>query len=993
MSELIIRRERGFAVPQTQAAGKTEKTEAGAQTPRPAAAGVTLSETLRQLIDEQTASRSRESGRTLRMGEAVLDEVQEKLSRMEELAREAAGGGEVDRDALQTELERLKEDVSRMMELASAGDRALFLDEEGAVDSGAMLYAVMGESTLPDWLLKGLTQGIPSAGQLLASLGLDRTASGAELLAAVSRMPLEGSVGRLAALYLGSVISGSSESGDTAAALEGLRMLLEKVAEGVPADQAVETLTGGAFTGLEDFQNQFMGGTAPGLEAFLVNLLLSGEVELPSMEAPLLGLLAGMEGASLELLMGLLPTASQSPEDLPEPADSAGPELSEAVQGPEEEVSVLEAGGVRVTGRDLSGVTFDGAAGQLTIGGGADVVLQGTGEKTVLVLTGTGTVTLQGVKAAALVVDAAGTGGAAPDAGGAARTARILTAGENILGTLELRTSVTLGGRGLLRLDGLEGRESAVLHLTGGAVEVKEGEGRVTVPVVIEGAASLAARAAAVTNAQGKPLDALDLLWRTFLPGWSSLTSLTADGRRLALAEDRVPDLLRLWMEKGERGYPGHSLVLQGRDRAGQPRTRYAYLHWYRRAGTFQELGEYPNPFTITGGEESRDWAYEEATQTLHILTDQVTAVSGGVGAGETPFSGRLALADRIGSVELALGGVSCRVAAGRAFQLGRRNDVKLLLQRGSQNRFESGAGCAGISLGEGTSLRVDAQSGSGSLGTLTASGGAGGAGIGRDSGGGRDQTSRIVICGGEITASGAGGGAGVGGGRHGAMGPVTVLGGKLTASGEAGGAGIGGGLDGPVGDITIQGGVVSAQAAWNAAAIGAGVRGESGDILITGTARIAKAQGGNPGADIGGCLFGGCGKVLITGGADTGGAKLWTKTGISLQMGEATATLPQFRLSVRTLRLEGLRLSTRETARAAALTLTADRRWVDRIQTAYRGLYSQLEGSGGVLAGPMRDAGAAGNLLRDMERSLRSAQATLTHSGGSGEDIWQLLW
>ena len=118
----------------------------------------------------------------------------------------------------------------------------------------------------------------------------------------------------------------------------------------------------------------------------------------------------------------------------------------------------------------------------------------------------------------------------------------------------------------------------------------------------------------------------------------------------------------------------------------------------------------YPNPFTVTGGEPGRDWAYDEASHTLHILTPQVTAISGGAGtdANQAPFSGRIALADSIGTMELTLGGVVCRVSSGRAFSLGRANDVTLLLQRGSSNHFESGAGCAGISLGDGTSLRID---------------------------------------------------------------------------------------------------------------------------------------------------------------------------------------------------------------------------------------------------------------------------------------------
>ena len=234
-------------------------------------------------------------------------------------------------------------------------------------------------------------------------------------------------------------------------------------------------------------------------------------------------------------------------------------------------------------------------------------------------------------------------------------------------------------------------------------------------------------------------------------------------------------------------------------------------------------------------------------------------------------------------------------------------------------------------------------------------------------------------------------------------MGPITITGGIITSTGgSGGGAGIGAALGAPVGDICIRGGAVTATAVQHAAAIGAGVQGESGDILITGSARITKAQGGNPGADIGACLFGNCGKVLISGGADIGSARLWTRSGISLQMGEDTVTLPQFRLSSRALRLRKLRISTREAAQAAMVTVDVDRRWVAQIQAAYNTLYTQLTRSGfaggpgpaGQSDDPVRDAGAAGVLLKDMGDSipLPSSQALHTHSRRSKEDVRQLL-
>ena len=41
-------------------------------------------------------------------------------------------------------------------------------------------------------------------------------------------------------------------------------------------------------------------------------------------------------------------------------------------------------------------------------------------------------------------------------------------------------------------------------------------------------------------------------------------------------------------------------------------------------------------------------------------------------------------------------------------------------------------------------------------------------------------------------------------------------------------------------------------------------IQGACGDIVITGSARVAKAQGGGPDGDIGGCLFGNCGMDAV---------------------------------------------------------------------------------------------------------------------------------
>jgi len=940
--------------------GKAEKTAGSAQNqPLRRAASDTVSETLRQLMSRvsQAENRTRESRGTLQTGEGVLAEVQDSLSRIADLVQESAGGGSPDRDALQAELEQLREALDRMISAATAGELPLFLDGDGGLEAG--------------------TQA------LLAALGLDKTASVEELLSVLADASLKGNsaAGYLAALYLGAVIAGDALSGslDPAQALEGLRQLLERMAEGESPDQAVEALTDGMFTSLADFQAQFTGGAAPGLTQFLLDLLQLDSAAPILANSSVLTLLAGFQGMDLELIMELL-TAPQSQEASPERSAAEGAESAEGMAELDRAgapVSVAQLGTVQVMGRDLSGVSYDSATGEVTIAGEADVVVQSTGQgEGKLRITGSGTVTLQAVKVSLVTV--------------ASAEARILSAGENTVAELELRegAALTMGGGGQVRLGLLRGGSSNLLRLTGGAVVVRQGDseplGTVTVPVVVDGPAVLAAQAASVTNAAGEPLEPVDLIWKTLLPGWSGVTAAAIDGRqaKLALTGGNSPDPARLWLAKWDaaQGHPFHTVILQGKDEFDRPKSQYAYLHWNQRTGAFERIAMYPNPFTVLGGEENQDWVYEEATHTLRILSNQVAALSGGTGTGayQMPFSGRIALADCIGPLRLTLCGVVCRVSSGQAFSLGRENDVTLILQRGAHNHFESGAGCAGISLGEGTSLTIDclaSEDGGETAGTLTATGGAGGAGIGRDSGGGQGRTGRIRIRGGVINAAGTGGG-----------------------------AGIGGALGGPVGDIAIHGGSVTASATYCAAAIGAGILGESGDILITGTARIVKAEGGSPDVGIGACRFGKCGKVVISGGAEIGSAKLCARAGVPLWLGEESATLPQFPLSAQVLHLDTVCVATQAQAQAARATLDADRRWVAQLQAVYHTLSYRLEDSLSGLHSVhqyiheaeslVRDTATASTLLREMREAIlhQAAQAMGTHSKQGIEAVRRLL-
>ena len=175
-------------------------------------------------------------------------------------------------------------------------------------------------------------------------------------------------------------------------------------------------------------------------------------------------------------------------------------------------------------------------------------------------------------------------------------------------------------------------------------------------------------------------------------------------------------------------------------------------------------------------------------------------------------------------------------------------------------NELKSGAHRAGLEKNTSTSTgtltlkddkKDDKEAG---IGSLKATGGQYAAGIGNGGyygNGGNRSGENITITGGTVTATGGWGGAGIGGGYYGSGKNITIKGGTVTATGGDKGAGIGGGINGSGEDITINGGTVTADGGVNAAGIGGGERGNGEDITITdGT---VNAAGGGSGAGIGG--------------------------------------------------------------------------------------------------------------------------------------------
>lgn len=160
--------------------------------------------------------------------------------------------------------------------------------------------------------------------------------------------------------------------------------------------------------------------------------------------------------------------------------------------------------------------------------------------------------------------------------------------------------------------------------------------------------------------------------------------------------------------------------------------------------------------------------------------------------------------------------------------------------------------------------------------GSLDATGGYGGAGIG---GANLNNSGAIEITGGTITATGTLDGAGIGGGGSGGDGTVIISGGNITAQGGSSdnpnaicGAGIGGGGFGGTGTVTITDNakVDNATGGEGAAGIGSGVFGNV-TVNISGNATV-NAEGGANGAGIGGG-YASAGDVTIEGGTTVSAA------------------------------------------------------------------------------------------------------------------------
>lgn len=195
---------------------------------------------------------------------------------------------------------------------------------------------------------------------------------------------------------------------------------------------------------------------------------------------------------------------------------------------------------------------------------------------------------------------------------------------------------------------------------------------------------------------------------------------------------------------------------------------------------------------------------------------------------------------------------------------------AKLTLKlRGINTLKSSNVSNAGLDFRNVTSgsLIITSAAGDGmSDGSLTATGGTNGAGVG---GGSNGDAGNITINGGTITAEGGISGAGIGGGSNGDACNITINAGTITATGGINGAGIGGGGNGSADRITITGGIVKAYGTINGAGIGGGANGNCTSATITGGTVEASNRNGRKGID--GGSNGSAKNTVITGGSIKG--------------------------------------------------------------------------------------------------------------------------
>lgn len=260
--------------------------------------------------------------------------------------------------------------------------------------------------------------------------------------------------------------------------------------------------------------------------------------------------------------------------------------------------------------------------------------------------------------------------------------------------------------------------------------------------------------------------------------------------------------------------------------------------------------------FTVAGGTYGTDYTYDAQTKILNILTGTPLVISG------TNVEGSIQVGAGV-SANLTFQDLSVKGVAYSSGPVVLASTSSLTLTLNGANSAQDSSLFAGVEVPFGASLIIKGT------GSLTAAGTNTSAGIGE--GPYKNGWGNITIESGTVAATGGRGGAGIGGAggsRTKALqcGTIEIVGGAVTAQGGTlgtnGGAGIGSGsntkasnsqfTDDAVsgGTIIIRDGDVTATGGSNAAGIGGGANGDGGNILLSGG--TVKATGGTGGAGVG---------------------------------------------------------------------------------------------------------------------------------------------
>ncbi len=288
----------------------------------------------------------------------------------------------------------------------------------------------------------------------------------------------------------------------------------------------------------------------------------------------------------------------------------------------------------------------------------------------------------------------------------------------------------------------------------------------------------------------------------------------------------------------------------------------------------------YPDDlFTVSGGTEGIDWSFDTSTGVLKILTGKELTISGGTGdVGGISRSGKIEIADNIGDVNIVISGLeidhSKYGADNYGIYTGDNNTVNITIDKNAPSVIKASGNSAGIQLAGGTGAKGSTVIIDGD-GELEVHGGS----VGTNSGGAAignayrmgSTNSNIIINGGTITARGGFAAAAIGAAYNSNLGDITINGGDINAVAKTHGAGIGGGWQpSNIGDITITGGTIFASGVEHGTGIGGGCQGDVGNITISGKDTVVTAIGGNDGAAIGASWNGDAGTITIEDGTIT---------------------------------------------------------------------------------------------------------------------------